>query len=106
MRARRRRHGRRAREEPRPRHPIENGSGRRGTASWALKESGATAKGNELHRPMPRLATVGIADDEMLHLLVADGRDDPAVGCALAHELGSDARRRGRHEDAVIWSIR
>src|SRR5438046_2170690 len=37
---------------------------------------------------------------------VSDGRDDPAIARELAHELGSDARRRRGYENAVIWSVR
>jgi len=43
-----------------------------------------------------------MADHEVLHLLVADGRDDEPIGRALPHQLRGDARGCGGHEDAVV----
>ena len=42
----------------------------------------------------------------MLHLLISDRRHDEPVRGALTHELRCDARRRGRHEDAVVRRVR
>src|SRR3954470_3979246 len=48
------------------------------------------------------LASIGVTNDELLQISMADRRDDAAIGSELRTESAVDLRRGRRDEDAVI----